>query len=183
MIPLMAAMDFFRAHGEAILAVLIISVYTAFIYHEGGKEPTADLAALEQRIVAAQKARADDDAKKVAASAASRKQLEDDNAKKDRDLRAAWAALRLRQPTPGGSTVATPEPVPVVAKVCGDSAADQRLSDAIQRYRSGIYDAHEWYRGRVAQLLEQCSVQTSDYITTQNWAINERAINSTPAAR
>jgi len=183
MIPLMAGMDFLRAHGEAIVVVLILATYTAFIYHEGGRGPAAELSAYGQRVAEAQRLRSEDDTKKAAASAVNRKQLEDDNAKKDSDLRAAWAALRLRQPTLGGSPVAAPEPVRIVADVCDDPSANQRLSDSLQTYRRGVRATHEWYRGRVTELLAQCSVQTSDYFATQDWAINERAINSAPAAR
>jgi hypothetical protein len=181
---------FLKALDPKVWLVLAIvaafSTYTVAVYHAGGVGPRAEMAKLVASYQAAQKAQTEKDATR---NAATKQLITKTEADRDANAKAAadnWTAysklLRERSASrPGKGT----EPVRVAAQVCDNADQNDRLSDAIQSYKSEVrssldelWTATTERRQETGQLLVTATAQAIDYGSCQAWAVGEKAINA-----
>lgn len=163
---------------EYVVVVAVVLLLVAFIYKKGGDAPRAELHALKASYEAAEKAAADKDKLKKSASDLIVGMLDKEAKDAKADAAAGWAAYgELRKSgnrrSPGGA-----ESIRTVARVCEDPGTDDRLSDAIQKYRVGFRAAMDDVEQRTGLLLEQAGVQAIDLTKVNTWAVEQHKLNS-----
>lgn len=172
----LAALKKFWPYIAVGIAVLVV---VGIIYHAGGVGPRAELAKYRAEVAGAAKMAEAAAAEKKKQSELLTKQME---AKHDEDKKqivddwsnyTAYLAGLLKRP--GGS--AGEKSIRPVAEVCNDQAANDRLSDALQRYRDEYRSAIGRERLQIAGFLEACQLQTKALVEVQEWAIQERLLN------
>ena len=169
-----------KKFAPQIIVGLLVIACTTLVYYEGGRRPRAELASLQAQYKLAQDHFKSEDTRKERVSKTLTATLEKDHAKKINDIDRNWDSWRadheLRDRVEG-ATRAIPEPIPIVTNICGDPARDRRLSDAIQRYVSGVADADRQFAGGVAALLGPAERQTAALVFMQRWARGEQELN------
>lgn len=167
------------------LAVALAAIaYTGFIYWEGGRAPRAELAQFRAEVEAEAEQQEMDDELDQQESDAYVAQLNAGHAARVDSINRAWDAfIAGMQPATGGQPAS--EPIPINAGICNDPAANQRLSDAISKYRDEVRgaiaakqsaDAEVTRQERIgtAALFAACQKQTGGLIEVQQWADHER---------
>lgn len=168
-----------------ILVAALGAAWSIGCYFAGGSAPRAQLEQLRQANADAKRVHDAEDRRRAAETTTLITTLDGERDAKARDSARGWDAYRrlLKQPTarPGAAA----EPVPIAAGICNDADADQRLSDALQRYREEVrasldelWRADQERRAATAGLLEQAERQTGELIVLKAWAVGERAIHA-----
>ena len=168
-------------YGAAALgAVLIVTGYTAYVYHLGGVGPKAQLAALVSSYQAAQKVHEAEDAKKTAQSTTLITQKDAENAQNIKVIGESWNAYIARlpkRPNPGSANQGQ-KPVSIASTVCQDQASNNLVSTAVSRYRSEVIDSINEFRLGVSQLLSACDQNTAQLINLQDAVAGLATVNA-----
>lgn len=152
----------------AAIAAMVVGIL-GYTYWKGGQAPRQELADFQAQTKALSNAISKKMALDRATSDKLIKQKDTDYEQTRSALASSWADW-MRQ-HPGGGPAG--QPVPFIAHVCDDNAANGRLSDAVQRYVAAVGR----FRARTAVLLEQCSEQSAALTCAQDWAKQEQAIH------
>lgn len=191
---------FLRKYWLYIVVAVAVAAWHGVVYYAGGAGPRAELEkerALHSAEVAALKA--EQAADRQASEALIARKDEEHEANVGR-INSEWGAY-LDGLCPRGvergvclGPVRRPatEPVRIRAEVCNDEAGNNRLSDALQVYRTEVgrsVQAERDEHGRVlteerrsaGALLAACQRQADALVNLQEAWAEERGINATPA--
>ena len=156
-----------------IIEVGIVLAIVGVIFYLGGVGPRAELAKYKVEVAAAS-------ARVEAKNAADKK--DSDNLIKAKDqtyvealnsVDAYWTEWMRQHPSGEGRA----KPVRIVAGICQDDGGNQRLSDAVQRFRQDLSDAVGDYRQAVAGLVKEAGRNTAGFLELRDWANNEQKIH------
>lgn len=153
------------------------------IYYEGGRGPRAEL---RQKVAEWKEAAAEREAEDFEDLAASIEyNREADQRRDDRveTINRTWATLAdgLRNDRAGSGS--SPKPIPIVARICNDSARDQQLSGAVDEFRSEVQGiigellaAARASRSEATRLLAACDLSVGDLVEVQAWAKHQQQL-------
>ena len=101
---------------------------------------------------------------------------ESEHVKEIADLHASWVAEldRVRKHAGGGGAA---KPVPLIARVCDDAAANAELSAAVQVFEQRIDSAIGIYQEGIGRLLEGADKDAAALRKVNEWAAGEALIN------
>jgi hypothetical protein len=169
-------------YGAAALgAVLIVTGYTAYVYHLGGVGPKAELAALVSSYKAAQTVHEAEDQRKETASTNVILQKEAENAKIATVTAAAWKSYSdgLRRTGSQGSANQGQKPTTTTTvSACNDDSGNKVVLAAVQEYQRSTRQGIDGFRLEVAKQLEQADKQTGQLITLRGEVAGLAAVNA-----
>ena len=166
--------EFLLANWKIILIAILISLLGALGKLYSNKVHEYDLFKAQVVATSAAVEAEQDKAKKASDELIATKEKEHAEAIDDLDHR--WAAeLGGLRKYPSGSR--TGEPISILANVCDDTTANQRLSDAIQKFEQRLDDAIGNYQDGVGRLLEDADKDATTLAKVNEWASGEKLIN------
>lgn len=139
-------MTFLLANWRSIIYGLLIVVFLAYVYREGGATPRAELRALQGQI----KAQAAQDKK-------DRERADSDYQIRISALERDYADLLRKY---------NAKPKPVIARVCEDQPGNEAVAAAVGRYIERMAGVRE----RVAELARHAATQEQALECVRNWA-------------
>lgn len=162
----------------------LVAAYTGGVYYAGGAAPRAELVKLKNEVVAAQKLAEAQDAKKTVETKAAILKLEGERNANALSRDTAWATYHRLLKSNGSRPKPAAKPTRITSNICNSADEDQRLSDAVQRYRdevrSGLDDLwreNQQRRFDTSVLIEQCEKQTADLDDAKTLIIELQKIN------
>ena len=170
----------------ALAIAAAVAIYTVGVYRAGGAGPRAEIVRITDGIESARKLRVAEDIAKTARSGELIAKLigERHDAQSTRD--AAWSAYYRLLGDAGSRPGAGEKPARTIARICDGTDDNERLSDALQRYRDEIrsvlddlWAANQQRRRDIGQLLETAERQTADLDAAKALILGLRRINST----
>lgn len=159
--------------GVVLAAVALMG----YVYKKGGDGPRAELSALTRQYKAAADEAAAKDKLKQSASTLLVGMLDKEAKDAKANAAAGWAAYNGLRKSGSRSSPGGAESVRTTAHVCEDPGADDRLSDAVQKYRVGIRAAMDRLEQGAGLLFEQAGVQAIDLVQMNKWATEQYKLN------
>lgn len=140
-------MTFLLTYWRYLAVAVIITAYSAFMFHLGGLFPKAKLAKLEASA-SAYKA----ESERIA------KETDNDYRTKLAAVQRDWDAYRLRHPA-----IKT---VRIVAGVCDNASGNAVVSDAVSAYLGAVGE----FRSQVEGLLKECAADREQLACAVEWS-------------
>lgn len=178
-----------------VIGALVIAAATlaaaGYIFHLGGEAPRAQLAAHEKAVADAYKIRLANERRKTAEQKTLLTSLENERNEARKIAASGWDAYstseRLRLAAARNLAGERAKSIRTASQFCGDAGKDQRLSDAVQRFRleaRGALDecieAARDSRWDIQPLLVTAGEQAADLILIKSWALGSRRVNAAP---